>query len=218
MRAPMRIDVSGRRAPPTRVEGGLSAEAAEQVLANLAPLGFRVARSAAERESAYRLRCQCVIEEGWGIPEDFPNGMECDHHDGHAVQIVAWDGGTVAGTMRLVTPRRGVVLPVEEAFDLRIEPVGEVVDAGRIVVASAYRHDPALRVLSGLLTRVWLEARGRGYHLIAGTAPAWLADLYQRMGISVQVLGPARRYWGEERLPLLFADTATALTWLRAGR
>jgi N-acyl-L-homoserine lactone synthetase len=195
--------------------GARIVRAAEQVLAGLAPLGFRVATTSAQRETAYRLRYRCVIEQGWAGAEEFPDGLERDEHDERAIQILAWDGATVVGTIRLVTPVPGAALPIEAAFDLRVEPVGRVVDGGRLVVASECRADLSLKVLRGLLTRLWLEAHARGYDAIAATAPARLAVLYRRLGVQVEVLGPARFHWGEERLPLLLAATPESMQSVR---
>ena len=40
--------------------------------------------------------------------------------------------------------------------------------------------------------------------------PPWLIATYERMGFMVEILGPARRFWGEERVPILIDGLASA--------
>jgi len=175
----------------------------------IAPIRFRIAQAAAEREAAYRLRYQAVIAHGWRKPEDMPGGLERDAYDETAIHILAWDGDTLAATARLVLPQPGRRLPTEEAFDLRIEPAGQVVDAGRFVVArehSSIEH----RVLAAMLARGWLEVRAHGLaHVCAAFASTSMLRVYERMGLRATALGPPRYYWGADRYPILF-DVVTS--------
>lgn len=143
--------------------------------------------------------------------------MESDAWDAEAVHIVVWDGAELAGTVRLVPPAPGRRLPVEEVFELTIEPQGEVVDGGRLVVALAHRTGGAHKVLALLFARFWLEANGRGFRRIAAAAPPALVALYRRLGLDVQVLGPPRRHWGEKRSPLLIGASTSSFAALRAS-
>ncbi|MEO6738722.1 MAG: GNAT family N-acyltransferase, partial [Chthoniobacteraceae bacterium] len=76
----------------------------------------------------FRLRCAVVLEQKWGRAEDFPAGLERDAFDERAIQVVAWDGGEIVGTTRLVAPEPGYLLPTELAFDLEIASRGRVID------------------------------------------------------------------------------------------
>lgn len=179
----------------------------------VAPISFRIARSEEDRQAVYRMRYQAVIERGWLKPEDLPGGFEADEYDIGAVHVMAWDGEVLAASSRLVLPEPGRKLPTEEAFDLAVEPRGQVVDAGRFVVAKAYstiQH----RMLSALVARTWLQARALGYsHACAAFTSAAMIRVYRHMGIKITVLGPAKRYWGTDRYPVSFeaADSLPSL-------
>jgi N-acyl-L-homoserine lactone synthetase len=181
----------------------------ELLIARAAPVHFRVAESPAELEAVHRLRYRTVVNKGWVKPEEYPDGQERDAHDAHALQIAGWEGDVLAATVRLVLPVPGQRLPTEEAFDLAIEPRGQVVDVGRGIVERAYR-DPEHRVLAALLARCWPEMRARGFLHGAAVVSKKLIIVYQQMGVQVQVLAPAHRYWGEERHPIAFDVLAGA--------
>ncbi|HVO70853.1 MAG TPA: hypothetical protein VMT24_12455 [Aggregatilineaceae bacterium] len=179
-----------------------------------APVRFAVAQSTAEREAAFRLRGQALIERGAARPEDFPDGMEYDEHDERAVQIVGWHGQWPIATGRLVTPAPGKVLPTEQAFGLTIEPRGQVVDIGRYVVLGKFAQKES-RYFVGLLGFCWLEARRRGYIRVCGTASAGMLRHYRRIGFIVTELAPPHVYYGEERFPCWY-DVVGSIQVLRA--
>ncbi|MBI2379141.1 MAG: PEP-CTERM/exosortase system-associated acyltransferase [Gammaproteobacteria bacterium] len=55
----------------------------------------------------FRLRYQVYcLDKGYENPADFPDGMECDEHDAHAVHFVAYDrsSGQAMGAVRLILP------------------------------------------------------------------------------------------------------------------
>jgi len=188
---------------------------ATEILARMVPLRFALARSAEERIAVLRLRYQVVTERGWSRPEDLPDGLERDIYDDHAEYVVAWDNATLIAATRLVYPGSGLRLPTEEAFDLRIEPHGQVVDAGRFIVTRPY-SDCEHRVLAALLARTWLEVRQRGYSAIcAAFAARSMIRLYSRMGFRVVQLGPPQHYWGEVRYPVRFDVLAAAPALLK---
>lgn len=182
---------------------------AQQVAAWVAPIRFALTQDDAERTSVYRLRYQAVIEHGWLAPRDLPEGLEYDGYDARAIHIVAWDGGRLAATSRIVLPTSSLRLPTEAAFDLCIEPLGKVADVGRFVVARDY-STVEHRLLAGLVARTWLEARAHGYSEVcaAFASPAMLR-LYIRMGLHVTPLASPRLYWGQARYPVRF-DAARA--------
>lgn len=147
-----------------------------------------VAHTAAEFEAVHRVR--------------LPDGLERDVHDDHALQLAAWRGTKLVGTMRLVLPVPFRRLPTEDAFDLRVEPHGEVVDLGRLLVGPGFRGDPSQRAWGGLFALAWQETRIRGYNVIAGVASVRLLERYRLLGVNVEILGPARTFWGAERHPV----------------
>src|SRR5690349_8385120 len=126
----------------------------------------RVPRGPA-REALFRLRNRHVVERGWARPDDLPGGLERDAYDDAAVHVAAYDADVLVGTVRLVLPAPGRPLPVEADFGLVVDPRGAVVEAGRLVVADAYRGDPAHRAWGALFGRAWLETRAAGYRLLA---------------------------------------------------
>ena len=95
-------DVPGEDSPLARVD----ALAARQS-PGLRRSTFVWLRPSTERQAAYRLRYQAVIERGWLQPADLPEGREHDEYDDQAVHILAWDGETPVATCRLVLPARG---------------------------------------------------------------------------------------------------------------
>jgi N-acyl-L-homoserine lactone synthetase len=180
---------------------------AEQVLTNLAPLSFEPARTTTDVDAVLRMRYECVVEMGWGRPEDFPDGRERDEHDDGAIFIVCREGTAIVGTLRLVPPSDGRPLPIERDFGIRVKPAGESLDAGRLVIAPGYRGGRGHPVLAGLFCRCWLEARKLGYSRIVAAAPTKVIDLYRNLGLRITVLGPPQFHWGEERAPIELAGT-----------
>lgn len=174
---------------------------AEQVVANLAPLSFDLARTAADVDAVLRMRYQCVIEMGWARPDDFPDGRERDEYDDGATQLVCRDGAAIVGTLRLVRPEPHRPLPVERDFGIRIDPPGQALDSGRLVVAPSHRGLEGHPVLSGLYSRCWLEARRLGYRRIVAAASPDLVDLYKSLGLRIRFLGPPKMSWGQKRRP-----------------
>jgi hypothetical protein len=179
-----------------------------RVLDHLRPIDFRVARSAAERESTFGLRYRVAVEDGLAEPADLPeDGLEREPADDRAVLIGGWDGETLTATARLVAPEPGVRLPIEEELGITFEPPGEVVEWTRMAVAPEYR-DPGHLHFFGLMCACWVEMRRLGHSVGAGAVTAEVLELYRRMGIGLTVAGPPTHYWNEERYPVRF-DGAT---------
>ena len=177
---------------------------ATEALGWIGPIEFHLAQSDRERLTAYRLRYEALSENGWMQPKELPDGLECDRYDDEAVHILACDGQATIATARLVFPRSGLRLPTEEEFDPTIETRGRVGAAGRFVVASGEKQQ-GQSVLAALLARGWLEVRARGYSAVcAAFASRAMLRVYQRMGLRLSTLGPPRRFWGEDRYPILF--------------
>jgi hypothetical protein len=186
----------------------------ERLLAGAAPLRVAVAGAPGEREAVFRLRYEHVVARGWARPGELPGGLERDAYDEGARQIAAWDGDTLVGTVRLVLPRDGRRLPVEDAYDLAIEPRGRVVDVGRLLIAERYRGEPSHRAWGALFARCWMETRGAGFTVLGGTATAGMVERFRALGLAFEILGPARLYWGEQRHPVrLDPDAGSRPTW-----
>jgi N-acyl-L-homoserine lactone synthetase len=171
-------------------------------LAEAAPVRLAVAASEADREATFRLRYHAIVERGWKQPEDMPDGIERDEWDDDALHVVAWEGANAVGSFRLIFPEAGRKLPVEEAFDLTIEPAGQVVELGRITVAHG-ASEAQRRVFKSLVAASWHQTRARGYVYLASDISAPVQRLYRTLGLRVLRLGPPLLYWGENRFPAI---------------
>jgi N-acyl-L-homoserine lactone synthetase len=199
---------------PTAQEGRALADTlAGQLVAMAAPVRFGLAASEAEKNAVYALRYRIVVEEGWVESDRLPDGIEKDTHDDRALHLVGWDGRSLVATARLVLPSSGHRLPTEEAFDVDIRARGEVVDLGRGLVARPYRSRDH-RLFLGLLATAWLESHARGFVLFCGATTMVLIERLREFGVDVDLLGPSRRWWGEERFPILVDGERSAMTAL----
>ena len=162
-----------------------------------------VAHTIGELGSVHRLRHRHA--------SSLPEALEPDPYDEHALQLAAWRGTALAATMRLVLPMPGRRLPTEATFDLSIEPHGEVVDVGRLLVGPASRGDPAHRAWGGLFALAWQESRARSYTVMAGIASAQLVERYRSLGVEVEILGPPRNDAGAELYAVRLDPAAGAL-------
>jgi hypothetical protein len=182
---------------------------AESYLARLAPIRFATALSEADRNDVFHLRYRAVIARGWARPCDFPDSLERDADDDRSVLIGGWDGPTPVAAARMIFPVVGERLPIETIFDIDVEPRGRVVHVDRITVDRSH-SDHASRFLLGLIARCWLEMRSSGFHIWAGIDSPGMLRLYRRLGFEMTILGPARRYWDEDRFPVRFDPVAVA--------
>jgi hypothetical protein len=182
---------------------------AASLLSRLAPIRCAVAVSAAEREDVFRLRYRAVVDRGWLRQEDLPGGLEREDADERAVLVGAWDGRTLVAAARLIFPTAGERLPVETAFGVDLSTYGRAVQVDRVTVDRRAR-DRDSRLLIGVIARCWLEMRSRGFSLWAGIDSPGMLRLYRRLGFEMTIVGPSRRYWGEERFPVLFDPVAAA--------
>jgi N-acyl-L-homoserine lactone synthetase len=162
------------------------------------------------------LRGEAVLACGWLRPDDLKDGLEWDSYDADALHLVGVADGRVVATTRLVFPRPDRLLPTEELFGLRIEPLGAVVEGGRLVIVPEHR-DP--RLLAGLFAMQWLEMRARGYRHYCGNATPERLSRYASLGFRTVVLGAPALVWGEQRVPVRLDLVATAAeTGYLAGR
>jgi len=173
---------------------------AARVLRSAEPFHFSLARSHAELEAAQHLRYRTVLEQGWTVPDEFPSGMERDQYDDAALHVIAVRGQAVVGTARIVLPRPGFKLPMEEAFGLKLS--NPAVEVGR-VCRGPDSHDFEHRVFLGLLAQVWMEMRKRDFIECCGAAGQSMIRLWQVIGFRVITLAPPQSYWGENRWPVV---------------
>jgi len=210
-------EVSRRTMPDA--PGALALDELAARLALRAGARIGVAHTVAELEAVYRLRDEHAVRHGWAGTDALPEGLERDADDNRALQLGAWRGTTLVGTLRVVLPVPGRALPTEEAFDLELEPRGEVVDVGHLLVGAPYRGDPAHRLWGGLFALAWQEARARGYSVLAGAGSEREVATYRSLGLGFEILGPARPYWGEPRHPVrLDPAGAERPGWFEPGR
>jgi hypothetical protein len=172
---------------PVRGIGALD-RVAEQLAAS-AGVSLGVADSPAELISAHRLRYREASERGRTTAEGDRDGLERDGYDSRALQVCAWDGETLTGSLRLVLPMPGKRLPVEEAFGITVDPVGEVVDLGPPVLAAALGGQRARDVADGLLAQAWFETRARGHVVMAGIASSRQVERYRALRLEIEELG-----------------------------
>ena len=191
---------------------------AQEILGALEGLRFRRADGRAEVDATFRLRAACVLENGWAAPGELPDGRERDAYDEEATHVVCLEGDRIVGSLRLVPPRPGRPLPAERDFGIRVEPEGDAVDMGRIVTAPDRRAGRSHLILAGLFAQGWLEARAMGFDRVIGAVSDRALDLYRGLGVELDVLGPGREHWGEERRPVEFSgadeDVSRALASL----
>lgn len=186
---------------------------AEQALACLAPLRFEPARDEQERDAVLRMRFEVVVAEGWARPEEHPGGRERDDYDDTATFVVCRDGERLAGSMRVVAPSPGRLLPSEQEFGVLARPAGGVVEVGRLIVAPDLRPRQGHRILAGLAARGWLEV-ARHYDRAISSATPELIELYRGLGLRVTVLAPARDHWGARRAPIMIQGDELSFAFL----
>ena len=181
---------------------GLDALAGHLLLRAGARIG--VAHTLSELQAVHRLRARYL-----------PDALERDAYDDRALQLGAWRGNELVGTIRLVLPVPGRPLPTEEMFQIEIEPRGEVVDVRRLLIAPALRGDPDHRVWGGLVALAWQEARARGYSVLAGVVSDAELARCRALGLHTEMLGPARECLGEARRPVRFDPAVNGRPGLR---
>ena len=188
--------------------------AARRLVAAAAPVRFAVARTDAERAAVFRLRHATAVGRGWAPAAAFPDGQERDAADDVAVLVAGWAGAAVVATGRIVFPAPGRRLPTETAFGLAAAPAQTAANVDRMAVARGHGGGDH-RLLLGLLGAIWREVRAGGYHAWLGIHSRPVIRLYRLLGLEVEVLGPPRTFWGEERVPVRFDGRTGATAFLR---
>jgi hypothetical protein len=181
--------------------GGVPLDLLVTRLLERSPFDYRVAHDDAERDLALRLRGQVVVERGWRSADELRRGLEQDEYDERALHVLGWDGDVPMSTGRVVLPPR---LPTEDACGIVVDPPGHVVDVGRMCVLPAHQGLEHA-ALVGLMCRLYLEMRARGYDVACGMMSAPARTLVRHLGLQIETLGPEREYWNELRAPVRFS-------------
>jgi hypothetical protein len=176
----------------TPVRGIAALDRLAEQLAGDAQVRLGVAATPAELIAVHRMRYRDASARGQASAEGARDGLESDQFDTRALQICAWDGERLVGTLRLVLPMLGKRLPIEDAFGLTVEPAGEAVDVGQPLVALELGEQRGRRAAHGLLAQAWFETRARGYLVMAGTASSVLIARYEALGLKLEILASAR--------------------------
>ena len=185
---------------------GLPLDALVSRMLSRSPFDYRVAADDSEREIAYRLRAEAVLDRGWCTPDDLPDGRERDGYDDRAIQVIGWDGQVPMSTGRVVLPPG---LPTEEACGIVVEPRGEVVDVGRMCVARGYQSLEHAAFI-GLMCRLYQAMRENGFRVACGMMSAQARSLVGLLGLRLEILGPPRAHWNEPRAPVRFSLMSAA--------
>jgi hypothetical protein len=165
------------------------------------PFEYRLAADDAERDLAFRLRGQVVVEQGWRRADELPGGLERDEYDDRALHVLGWDGDLAMSTGRVVLPPG---LPTEDVCGIVVDPPGEVVDVGRMCVVPGHQSLEHAALI-GLMCRLYLEMRAHGYEVACGMMSARAQVLVRHLGLQIEQLGAERRYWNESRMPVRFS-------------
>lgn len=189
---------SATREASSFLEPGALDQMARLAIENARPVHVDLVEDLPDLVEVLRLRQRAVVEQGWAPDDPLALGLECDAYDDRASHVAAWDGTTVVGTVRIVVPDDGVLLPTEQAFGMVAEPRGRLVDWGRLVVDPGHR-DPGHVVMLALLGRAWLATRAWGAAGCIGVASPAILELYRSLGIEASILAGPRLHWGEER-------------------
>ena len=163
-------------------DGSISLDHLAADIVNRSGLRFTLATDDATREIAYRLRYQAVVDQGWQVGSDYPDGREQDAYDVRAVHVLAWDADTPVATGRLVPPPGR--LPTEDACGITVEPHGQVVDVGRMTVARTHQGLGHSGFIS-LLARLYLEVRAREFEYACGIMSARARSVLRLLGLPV---------------------------------
>jgi len=188
-----------------------------ELTSSIAPLRIGVVHDADDLDAMFRLRGAEIVERGWATPGSITTGRDHDEYDDDAVQIAVFDAGDVVGACRLLLPSRQRLLPIERDFDLRLEPLGSVVQWSRLVLGRIHRGDPEHRLAMACFAALWLQTIRHGFDACAGAIAKPMLELYRAIGMDFQVLAAPRVVDGELRYPALScaATVRSALTVMR---
>ena len=198
---------------------------------------------------AYRLRHQVYcVENPFENPEEHQDGLEHDAYDSHSVHslLIHKPTGAVAGTVRLVLPRRGKALPIVHVCrdpllnDEGSLPPASTAEISRFAVSKQFRRratdklgvDYALverpasasgfdrrvipHITLGLMKAIVRMSWDHGITHWCAVMEPALLRLIGRLGLEFTPLGPPVEYHGQ-RQPC-YGDATAVLAGMRRGR
>jgi len=190
----------------------------------------------ADLEAVFGLRYQVYCQERRYLDcADYPDALESDAYDGHAVHFAAFDQcGSVAAAARLVLPVAGRGFPFQQhasVFDsARLPPAECSAEVSRLVLNRGYRCPPGGGHMGSVVLGIYREMyrysveNGITHWYAAMERP--LHRLLSRHGFHFQAAGPEVDYFGPVTI---YAAEVTALlagarsssralhAWLRSG-
>lgn len=159
-----------------------------------------LAESERQQEQMYRLRYDIYTTEVSSFKkEEFPDGIEKDKYDEHSVHIIACEGDSVIGTLRLVKDSP-VGFVMETAFKLPLAlDRSQAVEHSRGIVRPAYRNR---KIYPRMLEFAYNWQRQNGYPIYLG-APN-MARLYGiLLAMGWTAIGEPRYYHGITVVPMM---------------
>jgi N-acyl-L-homoserine lactone synthetase len=166
----------------------------------------RRARSTEDLIAVFGLRYRIYCEERGFLPAShYPDRLETDRHDAHAVHFAAFDNhGVIAAAARLVVTQEQGYLPYQEhcaVFDGVSAPVpASTAEVSRLVLNRGYRKPPGGGPLGSVVLEIYRAmyrysvAHGIGHWYAAMERP--LHRLLHRYGFHFSAIGPPADYFG----------------------
>lgn len=119
-------------------------------------MNYRIKRFSADEEStltdARRLRAAVYVETDQLVPEELIGDLDVDKDDDRSIHVGAWAGDDMVGTIRLIMPRMGRPLPIQDdPFGHPVAPGRTSAEISRMVVHAHHRG-------TGLAQALWREA------------------------------------------------------------
>jgi N-acyl amino acid synthase of PEP-CTERM/exosortase system len=156
-----------------------------------------VALSPAQFEDAFRIRYQVYcLEKGYEDPAQFPDGLERDRYDGHAVQMLVRHRGTgfAVGAVRLILPDRSA-----HSWSFPFEDLcGYTVLGRRLDGVGDPPHDVAevsrFAVSRNLLASVWDPAMDRWEGASPGRPDERCSSQLVALGLIALLFGVSAEY------------------------
>lgn len=157
-------------------------------------------------QAIYRLRYRVYCEERKFLSsEHYPNRLERDSFDDHAVNFAAFDqDGMVAASVRLVCQGDERGLPLQQhcpLFDDRVLPAPELAgEVSRLVLNRGYRIPPGGGSTGTVVMEVYRvmyqysREQGVRYWYAAMERP--LVRMLARIGVVFECIGPEVDYFG----------------------
>ena len=129
---------------------------------------FRVARKAADLDTAYHIRWKVYEDAGYVIGKEYPHQRMKDQYDAWSVNLLAFYRGKAVGTLRLTPLSKGS--PVLELFRVEKWPEpSKTMEMGRFAVLPEARGERIVAL--GLLVKMSEWALREGIEWWVGYAP-----------------------------------------------